>query len=137
MKNCPFEEDQVGIVVKNLQSKYFKHIYTQAITDFKCLHAAGLQIEEGIQLGLNGKEEAPPPKKTFPNRTSYASVNTIDLALPQDPFQANPSRNSNRPHHNFNPLYMTLSQALTILSHQRHHKPLNKPLSLATLWPKP
>ena len=129
MKNRPSEEDQVRIVVKNLQPKYLRHIYTQAITDFKRLHATGLQIEDGIKLGLIGKEEAPPPpKKTFSSRTSHASVNALGSALPQDPFQASPSRNSNRPRCNFNPLYMTLSQALTVLSRQGHLKPLNKPL---------
>ncbi|KAI8563878.1 hypothetical protein RHMOL_Rhmol03G0143500 [Rhododendron molle] len=94
MKNSPLEEDQVRIVVKNLQPKYLSHIYTQAITDFKCLHATGLQIEKAIKLGLIGKEEAPPPKKTFPTCTSHASVNSLDPALTQDPFQASSSRSS-------------------------------------------
>ncbi|KAI8559808.1 hypothetical protein RHMOL_Rhmol04G0203400 [Rhododendron molle] len=127
IKIHPSEEDQVRIVVNNLRPKYLKHIYTQSITDFKRLHATRLQIEEGIKLGLIGKEEAPPPKKSFPTRTSHASINTLDPALPQDPFQASSAQNSNCPRRNFNPLYMTLSQALTILSRQGHLKPLNKP----------
>ncbi|KAI8550423.1 hypothetical protein RHMOL_Rhmol06G0105400 [Rhododendron molle] len=82
MKNRPSEEDQVRIFFKNLQSKYLKHTYTQAITYFKRLHATGLQIEEGIELGFIGKEENPPPKKTFPTRISHTSVNTLNSTLP-------------------------------------------------------
>lgn len=53
------------MVVKNLQPQYLKHVYPQPITTFKQLQATGLQVEDGLNLGLLDKGETPQPKKPY------------------------------------------------------------------------
>ena len=47
----PSEEDQLQMVVKNLLPTYNKHLFAQYFPTFKALVAAGIQIEDALQMG--------------------------------------------------------------------------------------
>ena len=51
MTNRPNEEEQLGMVVKNLLPMYHKYLFAQYFPSFKALVAAETQIEDAMNNG--------------------------------------------------------------------------------------
>ena len=78
MTNSPNEEEELGMVVKNLLPTYHKYFFAQYFPSFKALVATGTQIEDAMNNGTIKGEEIMRPKKTFgPSSSMIPEVSTI------------------------------------------------------------
>ena len=78
MMNRPNEEEQLTMVVKNLLSRYHKHLFAQYFPYFKALLAAGTQIEDAINNGTIKNEYAPKFKRNFgPSNSKTTKISNI------------------------------------------------------------
>ena len=83
MTNRPNEEEQLGMVVKNLLQTYHKYLFAQYFPSFKALVAAGTQIKDAMNNGTIKEEEIMRPKKTFgPLSSKIPEVSTINQPAP-------------------------------------------------------
>ena len=78
MTNSPNEEEELGMVVKNLLPTYHKYFFAQYFPSFKALVATGTQIEDAMNNGTIKGKEIMRPKKTFgPSSLKILEVSTI------------------------------------------------------------
>ncbi|XP_058202130.1 uncharacterized protein LOC131316715 [Rhododendron vialii] len=77
MKTLRSEEDQIRMVVRNLLPQFLRHMYSQAISTFKCLYATGLQVEDGLNQGLLDNGEVSHKVETSTNTNNDSGINMV------------------------------------------------------------
>ena len=76
------EEEQLGMIVKNLLPKYHKYFFAQYFPNFKALIAAGTQIEDALNNGTIKTDD--PPR--FKNNVGSKAVEISNI-YKNDPYQ--------------------------------------------------
>ena len=129
MTNRPNEEEQLGMVVKNLLPTYHKYLFAQYFPSFKALVAAGIQIEDAMNNGTIKGEEIMRPKKTFgPSSSKIPEVSTINQPAPYQLIAPTPVPKA-QPQRQFHELHMPLSKVFEKLQARGLLRPLDpKPM---------
>lgn len=118
MLERPSEKDQIRLLIKNLQPRYFEPLKYQAITSYTQLHDVGVLIEDDY---LSNKGKA---KVSYNHNTSnYKEKKTASAA--QEVHAITPeTTNGRRAPRQYTPLGMTYSQAFEHLVKSKHLEPI-------------
>jgi hypothetical protein len=79
MINQPTEKYQVNMILKNLLSMYYNHLFSSPIMNFKQLNDYGLKLKDTINSGLLDCNEGK-PQQTKTSKGTNVSVKSFNPA---------------------------------------------------------